>query len=55
MDESSITVLYETIKKQTVVSEDPLEFLVRVELDGDRLDVTLGATGDALDVSEVAG
>jgi transcription elongation factor Elf1 len=55
MDESSITVLYETIEEQTVVSEDPLEFLVRVELDGDRLDVTLGATGDALDVSEVAG
>jgi len=55
MDESSITVLYDTIEEQTEVGRDPLELLVRIELDDDRLDVTLGATGDALDVSEVAG
>lgn len=36
---------------ETVVSEDPLELLLEVERDGDRLSVTLDASGDVVRVS----
>lgn len=52
LDERSVTTLYETITQQTVVDDDPLELLVELELDGDRLQVRLDDDGTVLTVSD---
>jgi hypothetical protein len=51
-DELAYGVLYEAVEGVAVRSERPLEILVTVELDGDRLDVTLDDEVHVIDVTE---
>jgi hypothetical protein len=51
-DVAAITFL---IEKVAVHTEDPLEIVVRVELEGDRLDVTLDDEVNLIDVTERLG
>lgn len=51
-DELAYGVLYEAIERVAVHSEEPLEIMVTVELDGDRLDVTLDDEAHVIDVTE---
>ena len=51
-DELAYGVLYEAVERVAVHSEEPLEVVVSVELDGDRLDVTLDDEAHIIDVTE---
>jgi DNA-binding transcriptional ArsR family regulator len=51
-DEFSLGVIRGAIKRVTVQDEEPLELEVRVELDGDRLNVTLDDEAHVLDVTK---
>jgi hypothetical protein len=51
-DELAYGDLYEAIERVAVRAEEPLEIVVTVELDGDRLDVTLDDEATVVSVTE---
>lgn len=51
-DRAGWTALRGLFAETTVVSEDPLEIRVTVELDGDRLEVSLDDEGHVIDPSD---
>lgn len=51
-DAASLEVIDDAIERTDVVSEDPLEVAVTVELDGDRLTATLDDDAHVIDVTE---
>jgi DNA-binding transcriptional ArsR family regulator len=51
-DRLAYGVLYQAVERVVVHSETPMEILVTVELDGDRLDVTLDDEARIIDVTE---
>jgi DNA-binding transcriptional ArsR family regulator/Zn-finger nucleic acid-binding protein len=53
-DELAYGVLYEAVERVAIHSEEPVEIVVTVELDGDRLDVVLDDEVHVLDVTERA-
>ncbi len=54
-DSSAIPEIHETIEEMTVASEDPLEVLITIAIDDDRLQMTLNDEGRVIDVTESSG
>lgn len=51
-DRSAIREIHDTISEMAIVSEDPLEILITIEIDGDRLGMTLDDEGQVIEVIE---
>lgn len=53
-DLSAIPEIHETIEEMTVMSEDPLEILITIAIDGDQIQMTLNEEGRVIDVTELS-